>query len=182
MWSYKKGHLLQITIDQKCLISVLSNLFNKYKNERILVLGTTCSGKSTLVEHFNDIDSVLKYNNYPDYLLINARDMDNELFPLITKEQTEYLCQSPWTGEICNLMHGLIENHIKTIPKKPLFGTDFIDCDVAILIKLDPIILSKRCKLRDVNLESSIKMHSRIEEEFLTKSKGKKSFIFTIIE
>lgn len=52
------------------LEKILENIFNENKNKRIVVIGTTCSGKSTIVKK-----------------LAYARDMDKEIFPLLSKEE-----------------------------------------------------------------------------------------------
>lgn len=52
--------------------------------------GATCTGKTTLI---NDLNIGL--------------DMDNEIFPLLTKEEIEYVCSTPWTEEIGKKMDEL---------------------------------------------------------------------------
>lgn len=61
----------------------LITIFNENSDKRICVLGTTCTGKTTLI---NDLNIGL--------------DMDKEIFPLLTKEENEYVCSTPWTEEI----------------------------------------------------------------------------------
>lgn len=52
--------------------------------------GATRTGKTTLI---NDLNIGL--------------DMDNEIFPLLTKEEIEYVCSTPWTEEIGKKMDEL---------------------------------------------------------------------------
>lgn len=56
-------------------VKKLRKLFIDNKNKRICVLGTTCTGKTTLINELN-----------------MGVDMDEEIFPLLTKEETEYVC------------------------------------------------------------------------------------------
>lgn len=48
----------------------LQAVVDQFKDERVVVLGGTCTGKSTLIEHLAD-----------------AKDMDKLVFPLLTKDE-----------------------------------------------------------------------------------------------
>ena len=48
--------------------------FDKNKDKRILVLGTTCTGKTTLIKSLGV-----------------GLDMDKVIFPLLTKEESDYV-------------------------------------------------------------------------------------------
>lgn len=63
-----KKMILNIHIDDD-LIDGLDKIFEENKDKRICVVATSCAGKSTLLKFFED-----------------AKDMDEELFPLLTKE------------------------------------------------------------------------------------------------
>lgn len=56
----------------------LNKIFESNKDKRICVIGTSCIGKSTLLKE-----------------LRNCYDMDDLLFPLLSKEETEYVCRQP---------------------------------------------------------------------------------------
>ncbi|MDD3223666.1 MAG: hypothetical protein PHX70_02990 [Clostridium sp.] len=62
-----------ITIGHNQVNSILSDIFNKNINKRICVVGTTCCGKSYLINKLN-----------------NCRDMDDEIFPLLSNEEKKY--------------------------------------------------------------------------------------------
>ena len=64
------------------MIEELSRIFENNKDKRICVLGTTCTGKTTIID-----------------TLHIGEDMDELIFPL-TKEENDYVCQTPWTPEI----------------------------------------------------------------------------------
>jgi len=56
----------------------LIRIFVENKNKRICVLGTTCTGKTTLINRLNI-----------------GEDMDKLIFPLLTPEENDYVCQTP---------------------------------------------------------------------------------------
>ena len=96
-------------------IEKIKEIFNNNKDKRILVIGTTCTGKSTLINNLNI-----------------GLDMDKVIFPLLTKEETEYVCQTPWTKEIGEKMTYLVKTKLKIQPGVPLFGTVLVDCDLIV--------------------------------------------------
>ncbi len=63
-------------------IEQLKEIFNNNTDKRILVIGTTCTGKSTLIKNLGI-----------------GLDMDKVIFPLLTKEESDYVCQTPWTND-----------------------------------------------------------------------------------
>src|ERR1035437_4404857 len=73
----------------------LSQIFHDYIEKRVCVVGSSCVGKSTLLEHFPE-----------------AVDMDDLLFgseqkgivPLLTKDEIDYVC-GPWTPEVGQFMN-----------------------------------------------------------------------------
>ncbi|MTK09568.1 MAG: hypothetical protein F8N38_21070 [Hungatella sp.] len=130
------------------LEKILENIFNENKNKRIIVIGTTCSGKSTIVKK-----------------LAYARDMDKEIFPLLSKEEIDYVCQEPWTREIGEKMNQFVRERINTIPGKPLFGTVCVDADLVVFLKLDKYLLEERCDLRNVNIINAVNMQDTIEND-----------------
>ena len=138
----KKIYSYESTLE-KDLVKLIKNNNEK----RIVVLGTTCTGKSTILK------------NHPEY-----RDMDEEIYPLLTKEEIEYVNQVPWTEEIGLKMNELVRKRLKSQIKKPIFGTVIIDCDLLILISLDKHVLEARCKSRKVSYLDPINMHKKVFE------------------
>ena len=130
------------------LEKALEKIFNENQNKRIVVLGTTCCGKSTIVKK-------LEY----------TRDMDKEIFPLLSKEEIDYVCKLPWTEEIGEKMDQLVRERLNTIQGHPLFGTVYVDADLVIFLKLHRDLLEKRCSLRNVNIIDAINMQEKIESD-----------------
>ena len=134
------------------LEKTLEEIFNENQNKRIVVLGTTCCGKTTIVKK-----------------LAYTRDMDKEIFPLLSKEETEYVCQQPWTEKIGEKMDQLVRERLKAIHGCPLFGTVYVDADLVVFLKLHRDILEERCKLRNVSIIDAINMQDKMEMEISQK-------------
>ena len=105
----------------------LLQIINENKEKRICVLAPTCTGKTTFIKKYNI-----------------GKDMDEEIFPLLTKEETNYVCQTPWTEEIGNKMNELVRTKLKIEKGTPLFGTVLLDCDLIIYLKISDEELFKR--------------------------------------
>ena len=129
-------------------IEELTQIFNDNKDKRICVLGTTCTGKTTLINNTNV-----------------GVDMDKEIFPLLTEEETEYVCRTPWTEEIGNKMDELVRTKLSIKPGTPMFGTVLLDCDLIVYLHIDDELLFERTKLRNVDFNNAKNMQQSIEEE-----------------
>lgn len=129
-------------------IEELIQIFNDNKDKRICVLGTTCTGKSTLIDNANI-----------------GVDMDKEIFPLLTEEETEYVCRTPWTEEIGNKMDELVRKKLSIKPGTPMFGTVLLDCDLIVYLHIDDELLLERTKLRNTDFNNAKNMQQKIEEE-----------------
>ncbi len=134
--------------NNKELINELSRILADNKNKRIVVVGTTCTGKSTFL---NNIE--------------NAHDMDELVFPKLTKEEHDYVCQHPWTPEIGETMDRLVKENIKIESGKPVFGTVVLDSDLIVYLHISDELLKKRTELRGANFEDAKNMQKQIEED-----------------
>lgn len=129
-------------------IEELRQIFIDNKDKRICVLGTTCTGKTTLINESN-----------------MGVDMDEEIFPLLTEEENEYVCQTPWTEEIGNKMDELVRTRLSIKPGIPMFGTVLLDCDLIIYLHITDDLLLERTKSRNVDFNNAKNMQLKIEEE-----------------
>lgn len=132
----------------KEFINELKEIFDKNRDKRILVIGTTCTGKSTLIRNLGI-----------------GVDMDKVIFPLLTKEESDYVCQTPWTKEIGEKMTYLVKTKLKIQQGEPLFGTVLIDCDLIVYLHISDELLKKRADLRNVDYMNAKNMQTEIEEE-----------------
>ncbi|MCE7936334.1 hypothetical protein DYH10_00865 [Candidatus Saccharibacteria bacterium CPR2] len=126
----------------------LQSVLDQYKDERVVVLGGTCTGKSTLIEHLAD-----------------AKDMDKLVFPLLTKDEADYVCQTPWTPEIGETMTRLTKERVKVKPGEPVFGTVVLDADRIVHLKIGDDLLRERTAARGVSFEDAKNMQQHIETE-----------------
>ena len=91
--------------------------------------------------------------------------MDKVIFPLLTKEESDYVCQTPWTKEIGEKMTYLVKTKLKIQSGEPLFGTVLLDCDLIIYLHINDELLKKRTDLRNVDFINAKNMQTKIEEE-----------------
>ena len=129
-------------------IEQLIEIFEENRDKRICVLGTTCTGKTTLIKGTNI-----------------GLDMDEEIFPLLTEEETEYVCRTPWTQEIGNKMDELVRTKLSINPGTPMFGTVLLDCDLIVYLHINDDLLLERTKLRNTDFSNAKNMQQKIEEE-----------------
>lgn len=130
------------------VISGLKQLLLEHSNKRICVVGTTCTGKSSMVSQIPE-----------------ARDQDEEVFPKLSAEEKDFVCQFPWTEEIGRTMTKLVRDRVLTAIGKPVFGTVVIDCDLVVLLKISDKLHSERTSLRKVQFNDAKNMQLQIEEE-----------------
>ncbi len=139
--------------NQESRIRELASLLYVHKDKRVVVVGTTCTGKSTFLE------------NIP-----TACDMDKLVFPLLTEEEAEYVCQTPWTSEIGKTMDRLVKEKVIVEPGKPVFGTIVLDSDLIIYLRISDELLRQRTASRNVDFEDAKNMQTQIERD-ITQSK-----------
>lgn len=129
-------------------IEQLIEIFEENRDKRICVLGATCTGKTTLIKGTNI-----------------GLDMDEEIFPLLTQEETEYVCRTPWTQEIGNRMDELVRTKLSIKQGTPMFGTVLLDCDLIVYLHINDDLLLERTKLRNTDFSNAKNMQQKIEEE-----------------
>lgn len=129
-------------------IEELNQIFESNKDKRICVLGTTCTGKSTLIDKLDQ-----------------GVDMDKEIFPLLTDEERDYVCQTPWTKEIGKKMDDLVRTKLSIKPGVPMFGTVLLDCDLIVYLHIDDELLEKRTESRNADFDDAKNMQQKIEDE-----------------
>lgn len=123
-------------------------IIEENSDKRICVIGTTCTGKSTIIKNIGI-----------------GLDMDREIFPLLTKEETDYVCNSPWTEEIGNKMNELVRDKLYIKKGFPMFGTVLLDCDLIIYLHISDELLKKRCTLRNADFMNAKNMQEKILRE-----------------
>jgi ATPase subunit of ABC transporter with duplicated ATPase domains len=142
-----------VSLKQPCdpVISALRRLLAEHSAERVIVVGTTCTGKSTLLAQ-----------------IAGARDQDSEVFPTLSKAEADYVCREPWTEEIGRTMDKLVRERVKAKAGQPVFGTVVIDADFIVLLKISDELLQERTAKRKSSFDSAKAMQRRLEQEVLT--------------
>jgi hypothetical protein len=130
------------------IISGLRKHLDQHCNKRVIVVGTTCTGKSTML-----------------LSIPGAPDQDKEVFPKLTKEQSEYVYQEPWTEEIGKVVRAFVREHVKSKVSSPVFGTVVIDCDLIILLKISDELLGTRTEKRQAKFSDAKGMQTQLEAE-----------------
>lgn len=122
-------HEYHISVSE--LLPLVTQLLENQATKRIIVVGTSCTGKSTLVK-----------------LLPGAIDMDVVLFPQLSQAEKTYICSDPWTPEIGEYVTKLVNEKMSVEAGKPVFGTVVLPCDLLICITLEDTILEQRVRSR----------------------------------
>lgn len=138
-------------------VESLRALFQEYNNKRICVVGSSCSGKSTLKNYFPEAIDM-------DELLFGNKE--NGLEPLLTEEEKEYVC-GPWTQEVGQFMTKKAKELIKIEPGHPVFGTIVFPSDLVIEIVVPGDLLRERIKNRNSTEIDVLNMKTQIEEEII---------------
>ena len=140
--------------NDELVIQKLNHIFKTHADKRILVLGTTCAGKSTLVEHFPE-----------------SRDQDDICWALLPKELEKKLSGGPWTEELVNAWNNHVENAIRIVeiePGRPLFAGSFFKSDIIIYLNVNEKTLRERTKKRGMTYETASDYNDVIKEKLLS--------------
>ena len=129
------------------LVNGLIQVLDENRDKRVVVVGTTCTGKSTFLNNIK-----------------NAHDMDELVFPQLSEEEHNYVCQHPWTPEIGKTMAKLVKEKVRIEAGKPVFGTVVIDSDLIVYLHISDELLKKRTELRGAKFEDAKNMQRQIEE------------------
>ena len=111
----------EIEADQYTILK-LKQIFDKNNHKRILVLGTTCAGKSSLVKHL------------PECL-----DQDEICWALLPKELEEKLSKGSWTEEMIESWNKHVENATQIVEIEaghPLFAGSIFKSDIIIYLNI----------------------------------------------
>ncbi len=135
-------------------INTLDAIFERHRNDRICVLGTTCCGKTTLLRQ-----------------IPGCVDLDDELWPQLTQEEAE---------EIGDFIDRLVYERISVKPGHPLFTTIIVECDVVIYLDISEALLAEHCKKRGNSFTDAKNVKDAVEGDWNHhREKGGKTF-FTI--
>ena len=156
---------MSIETSRQETINALKAIFEKHENERICVLATTCCGKTTLLRQ-----------------IPNCVDLDDELWPQLTKEEADFISQKPWTHEIGDFIDKLVYEKISIKPGHPLFSTIIVDCDVVVYLDISDELLAEHCKKRGNDYADSKNVMEAVEKDWNShREKGGKTFYYLVL-
>lgn len=136
-------------------INTLNAIFEKHKNDRICVLGTTCCGKSTLQEQ-----------------IPGTVDMDEALWPQLTKDEEAYICKKPWTREIGNFTSKLVKERVSVKAGQPIFSLILLDCEVVVYLDISDELLAEHCRKRGSSFQDAKNVKDAIENGWNSQRKN----------
>lgn len=126
----------------------LTELLAQHSDKRVCVVGTTCTGKSTMLSQ-----------------IPGARDQDREVFPKLTKEESDFVCRVPWTEETGRAMSRFVREKVLSHIGGPVFGTVVIESDLVVLLKISDELLKQRVAGRNVQFSDAKSMQTQMESE-----------------
>ncbi len=126
----------------------LGKVLDANKDKRVVVVGTPCTGKSTFLRYIK-----------------NAYDMDELIFPKLSKEERDYVCRTPWNEQIGEKMNKLVKESIMIERGKPVFGTVLLDSDMIVYLRISDYLLKERTSLRGDSYTDAKNMQAAIERE-----------------
>ena len=132
----------------------LRQIFDENHDKRILVLGTTCAGKTTLVQSFPE-----------------SRDMDVICWALRPKELVDFMDKGPWTEETTEAWGKHVENMTRVVeiePGHPLFAGAMFKGDMIVYLNVSEKTLRERTKKRGMEYESAQGYNNQIKEMLKT--------------
>jgi dephospho-CoA kinase len=133
------------------IIQKLKEIFENNKEKRILVLGTTCSGKTTLLKSF------------PECL-----DMDALVWELLPNEIQQELSAPSWTDDMSKTWREYVikaKQIIKIEAGHPLFAATSFGSDIIVYLNIDRNTLRERAMKRNIKYETAAENDNRIKEE-----------------
>ena len=156
---------MAIKVSNQEIVNSLKAIFEKHENERICVLATTCCGKTTLLRQ-----------------IPNCVDLDDELWPQLTKEEADFISQKPWTDEIGDYIDKLVYEKITIKAGHPLFSTIIVDCDVVVYLDISDELLAEHCKKRGYDYADSKNVKKAVELDWNShREKGGKTFYYLVL-
>ncbi|MBP7006942.1 MAG: hypothetical protein KBC44_02340 [Candidatus Pacebacteria bacterium] len=129
-------------------IKELQDIFSTHKERKISVVGTTCTGKSTLIK------------NFPQ-----AKEL-RDIAPTLSEEEKSIFNKTPWTIEIGEAVKKMRGEKAKIKAGEPVFGTVIAKgSDLIIYLDIDDKLLKQRTIARNVSFEDAKNMQRWILEE-----------------
>jgi len=131
-------------------IQKLKRIFDKNKHKRVLVLGTTCAGKTTLIK------------SLPECL-----DQDEICWALLPKDLEEKLSNGPWTEKMIESWNNHVEHATQIVEieaGRPLFAGSMFKSDIIVYLNINEKTLRERTSKRGIAYETASNHNNKIKE------------------
>jgi len=134
------------------IIRELRDIFDKYSDKRILVLGTTCAGKTTLLKHF------------PEGL-----DMDVVVMGTLPEELQDRFRKAPrpFAQDLVEIWNKYLETAIQTVEIEaghPLFAATVFRSDIIVYLNISDETLRERTMKRNFKYELAEKYNNLFKD------------------
>ena len=132
-------------------IQKLRQIFDGNSDKRILILGTTCAGKTTLA------------NSLPECV-----EQDNLVWETLPNELQEKLKNNAWTEEMIKTWGEYVDKAtqiVKIEAGRPMFATTIFESDIIIYLNINEKTLRERAKKRHVAYETAANYNNEIKEK-----------------
>jgi len=143
--------MIEETVADQDTVQKLRQIFYENSDKRILVLGTMCAGKTTLVK------------SLPECL-----DQDEICWALLPKELEEKLSKGSWTQEMVKSWNEHVENATQTVEieaGRPLFGGSIFKSDIIVYLNINEETLRERAKRRNADYEVASNYNNEIKKK-----------------
>lgn len=137
--------------EQRGLTVKLVRLLEQHKDKRVVVVGASCTGKSTFLKAISF-----------------GVDMDEVLWPQLTEEEKAYADSDPWTPEVGEVMDRWAKERVLVNPGYPVFGTIVLDADLIVYLIISDELLKERVALRGAKFENVKNMQKQINDNVRT--------------
>jgi len=146
-------------------MNTLDAVFEKHRHERICVLSTTCTGKTTMTRQ------------KPNWI-----DVDDLLGECMTAEEIAFCSQVPWTEEIGEVYGNIMRERVKVQPGYPLFCSEIIECEAVVFLDIPDNILAAHCAKRGVDFTYALQIKAELKKDWNHhKAMGNKMFYYVVM-
>jgi deoxyadenosine/deoxycytidine kinase len=146
-------------------INTLNAIFEKHQHERIVVLTTTCVGKTEMIK-----------------LMPQWIDADVLLGQSITDEEIIDAIQSQKGVKYIRIYEKKLYKKIKITPGIPVFGSCVIDCDVLVYLDISEKNLLSHCQKRGRDFNFVLELKEEIENDWnYHKERNDKIFYYVVM-
>ena len=139
------------------MVQELKKIFAENITKRIIILGTNCCGKTTLIR-----------NHFPECF-----DIDLIVLSQMSEEMRNEFVEAswPWTEKLKETWDKNYSETMKSLKIEaghPLFSAVIFDSDIIVYLNIDEKTLYDRTKMRDYDYELAVECNNYLKEYIKT--------------